>query len=174
MATLILGSNTITHCTQVLMIAGKEVFRLRQMDDEGQLVADFEVCDAQGRQIARTIRNRIVQGDAGITVSHGPRMSEVLDATQHSLARVELLAADTVLLTGTFGIPGLVMEAAADALRMPAGGRISRCAFVGNGTAIEVQADGCIAFARTVAAPRPGFRVTSDVRALPQKQRRPK
>jgi hypothetical protein len=174
MPTLIIGANTITHCAQVLMIHGKEVFRLRQPDGDGHLVADFDVCDAAGQPIARTTRNSIQQAHAGVVLRHGPRFSEVVDATGRVVARAEQLTEDAVRLTGTFGLPGTVVEAASDALRMPDQGVISRCTFSGNGTAIEVQADGSIAFGRTVAPPRPGFRMTSEVRALPQKQRRPK
>jgi hypothetical protein len=169
-----IGSNTITNCSQVILVAGTEVFRLRQPDAEGQLVADFLVCNAAGEPLARTTRNGIVQSIAGVVVRHSPSVSEILDGTGRVLARAEQLDAETVRLTGTFGVPGTVVEATADVLRLPQQGTISRCTITGTGTAIEVQAHGAIAFGKPIAPPRPGFRVTNDVRALPQKQRRPK
>jgi len=174
MPIVIIGSNTITNCSQVILVAGTEVFRLRQPDAEGHLVADFLVCDAAGEPLARTARNGILQSVAGVVVRHGPTVSEVLDGTGRIRARAEQLDAETVRLTGTFGVPGTVLEATADALRLPQQGVISHCTIAGTGTAIEVQAQGAITFGKLVAPPRPGFRVTNDVRALPQKQRRPK
>jgi len=173
MPRVIIGSNTITNCSQVILIAGTEVFRLRQPDTEGQLVADFLVCDATGTLLARTARNVIVQSVAGVVVRHSPTVSEVLDGAGQVLARAEQIDAESVRLTGTFGVPGTVLEATAEVLRLPRQGTISRCTIAGTGTAIEVQAQGAITFGKPIPPPRPGFRVTNDVRALPQKQRRP-
>ena len=174
MPIVIIGSNTITNCSQVILVAGTEVFRLRQPDAQGQMVAEFLVCNAVGEPLARTARNGIVQCVDGVMVRHSPTFSEVLDGTGLVLARAEQLDAETVRLTGTFGVPGTVVEATADVLRLPQHGTISRCTIAGTGTAIEVQAQGAITFGKPIPPPRPGFRVTNDVRALPQKQRRPK
>ncbi len=122
MATLIIGGNTFTKCEHALTIGGKEVFRLRQRGGDGQLVADFDLCDAAGRSIAKVAKNNIVHAAAGTTVRNGPSFSEVIDSSGTVLGRAEEVSLEVVRLTGCFGQPGMVVEAGPDHLQLPGGG----------------------------------------------------
>ncbi len=172
MATMILGGNTITNCSHAIVVAGREVFRLRNRGGDGNLVIDIECCDDAGAAVARVQKNEIVRASPGTSVRHGPGFAEVVDARGTVIARAEEVSPDSVRVVGRFGSVGMVLKVETDVLRLPRGGTMTGCALSGACAAIEIDQSGAFSIGKPHQIPRPGFRHNLAVPQLRQQGKR--
>lgn len=140
--TLILGNIVITDCDPALVIAGEEVFRLRERAHGGQLVVDFDLRDPAGERIAKIAKNHVVYIAEGFDVASKPGRYQVIRKTESTMyAAVEEVSPRTIKVTGTFCVAGIAVVAS-DSGTTIGTNTVSRCQIVGFGTAVEVTVKG--------------------------------
>jgi len=83
------------------------VFRLRERDEDGALVVDFDLREANGKRIAKIAKNYVAYAAPGYEFRNRTGVAEVIEtATGLVVARVEQQGPNTVAVVGTFHVNG--------------------------------------------------------------------
>ena len=137
--TVILGGNRIVGCAAALVVEGEEVFRLRERDENGQFVVDFDLRKQDDSRIAKISKNYVAYAAPGYENRNRRGVSEVVEAASgRVVARVEEKGLDTIVVTGTFNVKGYCVEISERELR--AGGvTMTGNVIQGFGKAIELK-----------------------------------
>ena len=93
----------INDCDAALYVNGKEVFRLREGVNDGQLICDFDVLAPNGKRVAKIAKNQVADGFSyDATVNR----SRVVGPNGEVVASVERIDGNTVKINGTFHVKG--------------------------------------------------------------------
>lgn len=123
--TMILGDNEIRNCEQALILEGEEVFRLRERENDGQLVVDFAVRDENGQMLAKIFKNHVMHRAPHLEIRSQPGRYEVVRTeTGSSVAMVEEVSPVAVRVTGTFCVKGCKVEITTAGIRISPGGNL--------------------------------------------------
>lgn len=144
--TLVLGNCEIKDCEAALVVTGSqkkklEVFRLREREEDGTLIVDFDVRDKDGKLLTKVFKNHVTHAEPGYRFTNSQGCAEVVEeATGKPIVRVEALSLRVVRVTGVFCFDGVFFHLSEDdGIRFPNGNILDRCVIENCGAAIVLS-----------------------------------
>ncbi|WP_141100668.1 hypothetical protein [Roseateles aquatilis] len=110
MATIVLGNNRYINCGSAVTMYGTELFNLREVGENGQIVVDFDVLDKDGRRLIRVKKNQVVDSADGVSIEVKPGSVKAISADGNKIASARILDENTVAVTGLFWVNGVCCE----------------------------------------------------------------
>lgn len=136
---LILGTNVFQDCDSAIIIDGEEVFRLRERQNDGQFIVDFDVRGLNDERIAKIAKNHVVYAAPGYSVKSEPGRYEVLETDKDRVvASVVERGPVAIQVSGAFYVKGSCIVASQSGLHIN-GAEISGNQWVSAGKPIVIE-----------------------------------